>query len=161
MRTRCRKRAATAGALAFLVFVFAPVAVAVDCLDEVFIAGDDAHDDFGCSVDVAPDGTVWVVWTNNGATGRLDEDVVYSFNDGSGWSTPELIHPENGRMDYLPEISIGGDGVPWVIWMDITAEEGYRLRASHWTGTEWAPGETVREGCGRYDSFDIVAADSE
>jgi hypothetical protein len=127
----------------------------VECSDEVVIGGVDENDDYGVSLDVAPDGTAWVVWTGLDPVG-LDEEIYYSTNDGSGWTPQTRLHGENASADRFPVVSVGGDGVPWVVWARLQAN-GNRLWASHWTSAGWTTPEIVRTGVDRWDDYDVCA----
>ncbi len=130
----------------------------LDCGPEVFIAGDDEYNDKGPSIDVDPSGTAWLVWTGYDSD-EGDEDIFCSRNDGSGWTTQEALHAANASADRYPEISIGADGVPWVIWY-CAGSGGERLLCSHWARGGWTEPDTVRTGADRYDDYDICAVNT-
>jgi len=125
----------------------------------LFIGGDDEYDDKGPAIDVDPSGTVWIVWTGYDPVVG-DEEILYSTNDGSGWTDPDTLHGHNSSADRYPEISIGSDGVPWVVWYR-AQENGSRLWFSHWEGSRWATPEILRTNAGRYDDYDIYAVNSD
>jgi hypothetical protein len=135
--------------------VLAPESHALSCLDEMIIAGEDQYDDWGCVVDVTPDGRAWIVWTGYD-TVDVDEEVYYTIYDSDSWSQPGRVHPDNLLDDRYPRISVGSDGVPWVIWKGPTPD-GNGILATHWTGTAWSPAEVVRGSIGRYDIYDLLA----
>ena len=52
---------------------------------------------------------------------RDQRDVfVASSDDGSAWSTPVLVHPDEpiGYDDWLPEVAVGGPGSLYTLWYD-------------------------------------------
>lgn len=128
---------------------------ALSCVDEMIIAGEDQYDDWGCVVDVTSDGRAWVVWTGHD-TLDYDEEVYYTIYDSDGWSQPGRVHPDNDVDDRVPQISVGSDGVPWVIWRGLT-DVGYGILATHWTGTAWSPAEVVRGSVDRWATYDLLA----
>jgi len=128
---------------------------ALSCLDEMVIAGVDRYDDWGCVVDVTPDGRAWGVGTGHD-TLDYDEEVYYTVYDSDGWTRPGRVHPDNEVGDRVPCISVGSDGVPWVIWRGLTCE-AYGILATHWTGTAWSPAEVVRGSVDRWASYDLLA----
>jgi hypothetical protein len=128
---------------------------ALSCLDEMIIAGEDQYDDWGCAVDVTPDGRAWVVWTGHD-TLDYDEEVYYTIYDSDGWSQPGRVHPDNDVDDRVPRISVGSDGVPWVIWRGLT-DVGYGILATRWTGSAWSPAEVVRGSVDRWAGYDLLA----
>jgi hypothetical protein len=162
MRPLLRLRCGLLMTVLLAVALLCPTALlrAHECTGEMVIGGVDRYDDFACAVDIAPDGTAWVVWTGYGEGTDPDEDIFYSTNSGGGWSTQALVHPDNERLDWSPEISIGSDGVPWVVWADYVSGQSYRLRVTHWTGSGWCPADTIHMGGGRYDPFCILAGSS-
>jgi len=124
----------------------------------MIIAGEDENDDWGCVVDVTPDGRAWVVWTGHD-TLDYDEEVYYTVYDAEGWSQPGRVHPDNDLDDRSPRLSVGADGIPWVMWRGPT-DLGYGLLASSWSGVGWSEARIVRENAGRYDQHDLLAIDS-
>jgi hypothetical protein len=135
-----------------------PESHALSCLDEMIIGGVDQYDDWGCVVDVTPDGRAWVVWTGHD-TLDYDEEVYYTVYGPEGWSQPGRVHPDNDLGDRSPRISVGSDGVPWVMWRGPT-DLGYGLLVSRWSGAGWPPAQIVRENAGRYDTHDLLAINS-
>ena len=52
--------------------------------------------------------------------GRDQRDVVANYSDnGTTWSTPVRVNDEPAWFDdWLPEVAVGGDGLPYVMWYD-------------------------------------------
>jgi hypothetical protein len=97
------------------------------------------------------------VWTGHD-TLDYDEEVYYTIHGPDGWSQPGRVHPNNEVDDRVPRISVGSDGVPWVIWRGLTSE-GYGILATHWTGAAWSPAEVVRGSVDRWATYDLLAWD--
>jgi FlgD Ig-like domain len=57
---------------------------------------------------------------NTGERARDQRDVfVTSSDNGTTWSTPTRANDDSGFYDdWLPEVSVGADGMPYVIWFD-------------------------------------------
>ncbi|MCK4513378.1 hypothetical protein KAW64_16635, partial [bacterium] len=145
--------------LAFLISAIPIVCAAATCLEEMLVAGDDAYDDFGCVVDVTPDGRVWVVWTGYDPV-EMDEEIFYTILDNGAWLPAERLHPDNTGNDRFPQISVGQEGVPWVVWYGPMDRDSVIL-VSHWEGDSWSPPGVLREGPDRWDTYDILAVDSD
>ena len=144
--------------VALLLIATAVACRGATCMDEMLVAGGDAYDDFGCVVDVTPDGRVWVVWTGYDPV-QMDEEVFYTIYDEGAWLPARRVHPDNSRDDRFPQISVGEDGIPWVVWNGPT-DDGYKIRVSHWEGGGWSSPEVLREGAARYDHYDLLSFDS-
>ncbi len=134
------------------------LATPLDCGPETFIAGDDEYNDKGPALDVDPSGTAWLVWTGYDPVDG-DEEIYYCTNDGSGWTAQDTLHGHNSSADRYPEISIGSDGVAWVVWYRAQAN-GERLWYSRHENGAWATPAILRTGADRYDDYDICAATS-
>lgn len=77
---------------------------------------------------------IWVVWSAN--DDDLDDIMYASFQNGS-WSEPDSLHEPNETPDLLPEIELGGDGTPWVVWR--AAREGKNVTlSSSWIENDWS-----------------------
>ncbi len=65
------------------------------------------------------DGTILVVWiTDNGAKSSENRTtLVYSVNNGNGWSNPEAVC-ETGRGDFYPSLSVQGNKAH-LIWTNM------------------------------------------
>jgi len=57
---------------------------------------------------------------NTGERSRDHRDVFVSYsNDAINWSTPTRPNDDLARYDdWLPEVGVGGDGMPYVLWFD-------------------------------------------
>ncbi len=124
----------------------------------MFVGSLDEYDDWGASLDVAPDGTAWVAWMGRDPV-DLDEEVYYSRSISGGWLERQRLHEENSVADRFPALSVGDDGSVWVVWYQ-TNSEGARLRVSHGGDAGWSTPETVHLGASRYDDKTILAIDS-
>ncbi len=145
--------------VAVLLFTPHPCAGDVACGPELLVGGDDLYDDAGPSLAVAPDGTAWVVWVGYDPD-EGDEEIFYSTSGPYGWSTAEVLHDPNLYADRFPEISIGSDGVPWVLWYR-SQSSGQSLLISHWDGDGWAEPQVVRADPGRWDEYELLAVSSD
>ena len=58
-------------------------------------------------------------------------------------SEREKIHEDNAFMDRCPLMSMGSDGIPWVVWERYSSSLGYIQVVTHWTGDTWAPADTI------------------
>ena len=145
-------------AVSLLLTATSHVSFALDCVGDALVGQGDDYDDFGCSLDAAPDGRVWVVWTGyDDAQG--DEEVFYSIFGPGGWSQRERVHPDNATDDRFPKLSIGEDGVPWVVWNN-SAQGGYEIRVAHWEDGDWSQPEELGSGADRYDTYDLLSRNS-
>lgn len=60
------------------------------------------------------------VMNNGGEPGRDQRDAVVAWSDdGATWSSRVRVNDDLGRFDnWLPEVSVGADGCPYVTWFD-------------------------------------------
>ena len=132
---------------------------ATDCGPVEIVGGVDEYDDWGAAIAASPDGTIWAAWTGRDPV-QEDEELYYSVNDGAGWTPQQRLHGENVSADRWPRLSVGVDGVPWVIW-NRAQSSGYRLWYSRWEGSSWATPQILRTGASRYDHYEIAAVTSD
>ena len=135
-------------------------AAGLDWSPEELVGDDDNDDDWAPQVAVTPDGNVWVVWMGFDPV-DWDAEAYYSVYDGTGWSARALIHQENRDHDRYPLISVGEDGVPWVLWERHIGGWQYILLAAFWTGSGWSIPQVVREGAGSHDLEALLATGSQ
>ncbi len=82
--------------------------------------------------------------------GRDQRDVAVSYSDnGTTWSTPTRVNDESAWYDdWLPEVGVGADGMPYVIWFDwrsTTCGGSSHIYASRSSdgGATWAASQQV------------------
>jgi len=135
-----------------------PASATTECSGDVFVGNQDEHEDWGASLDIAPDGTVWIAWMGVDPE-DLDEEVYFSRSTPDGWSERQRLHYQNRVADRFPKLSVGDDGVVWVVWYQWNSA-GARLRVSHGGEGGWIGPETVHPNASRYDDKTIFAVDS-
>jgi hypothetical protein len=123
------------------------------------VGPNDRPDSIFPNVEVSPDGTVWVVWSAADYVGGDSETYCVRIQDFVQ-SEREKIHEDNSFMDRCPLMSMGSDGIPWVVWERYGDAKGYVQVVSHWTGDGWAPADTVFASGSRWDKYMIHAASS-
>lgn len=121
------------------------------------VGPNDRPDSIFPNVEVSPDGTVWIVWSAADYAGGDSETYYVTIRDFVQ-SERRKIHEENSFMDRCPRMSMGSDGVPWVVWERYSSAHGYEQVVSHWTGEGWSPADTVFILGSRWDNYMIHAA---
>ena len=147
------------GLVLWVLLVAAPVSAGASGLwsSAALVGVDDDWDAISASVGVVADGTVLIVWSGVDAE-QWDGEVFYvTIKDGIQ-SEQALVHEPNTGMDRIPFMSVGGDGIPWIVWERYG--DGYEQVVSHLTGNSWSVPETVMAQGGRYDSYNIYSASS-
>ena len=89
--------------------------------------GTNWNDGYSNHPDIAVDktGKINVVWSDNtdGAWGG-DDEIMYSFNNGAGWSNVTIISDDgilwNDGASYDPQLAIDNEGTIHVVWDDYT-----------------------------------------
>ena len=94
--------------------------------------------DYAPSVDVASDGTAWVVWES---TRDGDTNVYVSQRDRGRWTPPVRLSP-SGASDARPSVACTGDGRVWVAWDTVVGGE-YRVALSSKEGRTWLEPELL------------------
>ena len=150
--------AAATAVLAGLSLLAMIASASTECSGDVLVGSPDEYDDWGVSLDVAPDGTAWVAWMGMDPE-DLDEEIYFSRYSSGGWSERQRLHYQNSVADRFPELSVGDDGSVWVVWYQWNSS-GARLRVSHGGDAGWSAPETVHQNAGRYDDKTILAIDS-
>jgi len=120
----------------------------------------DGYDSIFPNVEVSPDGVVWIVWSTTDPV--QGDSETYCVRIENGVQSPrEKIHEDNAIMDRCPRMSMGSDGIPWVVWERYRSTLGYIQVVTHWTGAGWAPPDTVFTQGSRWDNYAIHASSSE
>jgi hypothetical protein len=124
------------------------------------VGPDDNANSIFPNVEVSPGGIVWIVWSSTDPVGGDDETYCVTIQD-SVQSERQKIHEDNAIMDRCPLMSMGSDGLPWVVWERYSPSEGYIQVVSHWDGAGWVPADTVLVHGERWDEYTIYASSSE
>jgi hypothetical protein len=81
----------------------------------------------------APDGSLYVCWSEQHAGGTSFLDVVRSTNGGRTWSAPSRVVSTGSGQPFVPQIAVAGDGRVGVTWYQITgAGEDGQLQTEAW-----------------------------
>jgi hypothetical protein len=86
--------------------------------------------------------------------GRDQRDVILTCSDnGSSWATPRRVNDDVARFDdWLPEVAVGADGVPYVIWFDWRDATTNCGGSSHLYASRSSDGGTTWEASQRFTS---------
>jgi hypothetical protein len=123
------------------------------------VGPNDSSDSIFPNAEVSPGGTAWIVWSSTDPV-QGDSETYCVRIENSVQSDREKIHEDNPFMDRCPVMSMGSDGVPWVVWERYGTALGYEQVVTHWTGNGWAPADTVFTLGDRWDEYTIRAASS-
>jgi len=119
----------------------------------------DGYDSIFPNVEVSPEGVVWVVWSGEDPVEHDSETYYVTIQDFVP-SERRKIHADNSIMDCCPIMTMGSDGVPWVVWERYSSASGYLQVVTHWTGTAWSPAELVFSLGAAWDEYTIHASSS-
>lgn len=81
----------------------------------------------------APDGTLYVAWSQQVNTTTKAIELAESANDGASWPTVAPVPNANGSA---PSIAVGSGGVIHVVWQD-TAQTPYRIKHTESATSTW------------------------
>ncbi len=90
-----------------------------------------------------PDGTLWLAWV--GFDG-VDDEIFASRWLGGTWSSPWQVSADDADpalYDCQPQLAVGQDGQPWLVWTGHQSGVDDEIYASRWTGTGWSPEQMV------------------
>ncbi len=125
---------------------------------------DDETDEEGAAIDVDGEGVPWVVWSGRDPikqnTWGRDREIYFSRCISGVWEEPRRLHADNRVDDTIPRISMGRDGVPWVIWKRGYDWSNGNLMVSRWAGGWWSEPDTVARGIHVFAGYEISAWDS-
>ncbi|MCI0393484.1 MAG: hypothetical protein L0322_00915, partial [Chloroflexi bacterium] len=94
---------------------------------------------YQCSLAVAPDGTVYVAW---GDEGGGDSEIYVRRWNGSSWqevgggSATGGGISDNSGGSYIPAVAVAPDGTPYVTWRDDSSGD-YEIYVRRWNGSSW------------------------
>lgn len=109
----------------------------------------------------SPDGTMWLAWVGFDGT---DDEAFASHWDGSNWLPPQQVSTDDGESslyDRQPQVAVGQDGNPWVVWTGHQDGPDDEIYASHWTGTGWTEEQMVSNDDDALDGSPSLALDAE
>lgn len=84
---------------------------------------------------------LWIFWVGRD-TGR--DEIFYSYYNGMQWALPSSLNRDNSYPHILPDVYIGYEGFPWIVW---TAYDGndYEIYRTRWDGRDWTDEEKITE----------------
>lgn len=87
------------------------------------------HEAFFPDAAFAPDGTLYVVYVNLVGRGNVPGTmfVARSHDDGASLSAPVVV---GGSLTFQPRIAVGADGSVHLVWLQVEAPLGARLRGA-------------------------------
>ncbi|HSR33767.1 MAG TPA: GDSL-type esterase/lipase family protein [Anaerolineae bacterium] len=107
------------------------------------------------------DGTVWLAWV--GFDGS-DDEIFVSRWDGKAWLPPQQVNADDDDpsfYDLEPQLAVGRDGQPWVVWTGYQAGLDDEIFASHWTGDGWTPEQMVSRDDQALDAMPSLVLDAQ
>jgi hypothetical protein len=121
---------------------------------------------YGGGLAVAPDGTPYVVWSNNTSAG--DPEIFVRRWNGSNWEEVGVGSATGGGISndtgssYGPSIAIASSGTPYIAWENEDIQEGYReIYIRRWNGSSWEEvGASSASGGGISNNSGFSAATS-
>ena len=90
-----------------------------------------------------PDGTLWLAWA--GFDG-VDDEIFASSRTDQGWSTPQRVGSDDqdaALYDCQPQLAVGQDGQPWLVWTGHQAGVDDEIYASRWSEAGWSTEQMV------------------
>jgi lysophospholipase L1-like esterase len=84
---------------------------------------------------------IWVFWV--GATTGRDK-IFYSVLNGADWSLPQELNINNAVPHVFPDVSLGPEGFPMVVWSEYDGDD-YEIFYSSWNGERWSAEERITD----------------
>ena len=88
---------------------------------------------------IAPDGTIWLVWTRVNATNTsvpYVEQLFYKTLKNGVWS-PETQLTNDSNQNFYPNVMVGKDGIVRVLWSKGAAGNPYQIFSKTYNGISW------------------------
>jgi lysophospholipase L1-like esterase len=93
--------------------------------------------------------TVWIFWV--GTQDGKNALFCNRFEDDT-WTGPHLLNKKPTYPQISPEVSVDGDGYPWVVWSTYDGND-YEISYSHWNGMRWSTESRITDNNGISDVF--------
>jgi lysophospholipase L1-like esterase len=109
----------------------------------------------------SPDGTMWLAWVGFDGT---DDEIFASHWDGNSWLPPQQVNAgdeDPSLYDRQPQMAVGHDGKPWVVWTGRQNAPDSEVYASHWTGTGWTEEQMISQDDDTLDASPSLALDAQ
>ena len=90
-----------------------------------------------------PGGTLWLAWV--GFDG-VDDEIFASQRLGRTWSSAQQVgvnDDDPALYDCQPQLAVGKDGQPWLVWTGHQSGVDDEIFASRWNGAGWTPEQMV------------------
>ncbi len=88
-------------------------------------------------------GNGWMVWEQAGLFGnRRDSEIMFSRQQGDGWSTPVPVAPDPRAWDHAPSLAIDGQDRVWVAWSRSTGTDD-AVWVARWDRGRWSLPEEI------------------
>jgi lysophospholipase L1-like esterase len=95
---------------------------------------------------------IWVFWV--GASTSRDE-IFYSVFNGAEWSLPQELNKNNTVPHVFPDVDLGPDGFPIVVWSEYDGND-YEIYFTSWDGESWSEEERITDNT-ESDSQPVVS----
>jgi len=92
-----------------------------------------------------PAGSLWLAWVGFDGT---DDEIFASRWDGQAWLPPQQVSADDTEpslYDRQPQLAVGQDGRPWVVWTSHQHGVDDEISYSYWTGENWTPERMISE----------------
>jgi lysophospholipase L1-like esterase len=89
------------------------------------------------------DNTLWLAWVGFDGT---DDEIFASRWDGQAWLPPQQVSADDAEpslYDRQPQLAVGQDGRPWVVWTSHQDGVDDEISFSHWTDAGWTPEQMI------------------
>jgi lysophospholipase L1-like esterase len=104
---------------------------------------------------------LWLAWAGLDGT---DYEIFVSRWDGSSWLAPEQVSADDDKAtlgDRQPQIAVGQDGRPWLVWTSHQGGVDDEISFSRWTGDGWTPEGLVSRDDNALDLSPSLALDAQ
>jgi lysophospholipase L1-like esterase len=91
------------------------------------------------------DNALWLAWVGFDGT---DDEIFASRWDGQAWLPPQQVSTDDAKpslYDRQPQLAVGQDGRPWLVWTSHQDGVDDEISYSHWTGEGWTPEQMISE----------------
>jgi lysophospholipase L1-like esterase len=107
------------------------------------------------------DGALWLAWVGFDGT---DDEIFASYWNGKSWLPPQQVNADDDDpyfYDLEPQLAVGRDGQPWVVWTGYQAGLDDEIFASQRVGDGWTPEQTVSRDDQALDAMPSLVLDAQ
>lgn len=107
------------------------------------------------------DGVMHVSFTG-AKVGATHRDIFYTFNDGAGWSSCQMVTRDSLYDEWTSDIAAENPDNVWIVWdRQNEGSDQFRVYAAHYDGQEFSAEQRLDDDSAYHDGCPSVCLDSQ